>query len=103
MSGVIERILEPGFVAGLGKLPMGEVRARRDLAAQEETDLSYLRRLLHARIDIVRAEALSRAFTKIDAVQNHIQIPVVGFNLGVLTLGHRVLDRQHDLGAKTAQ
>ena len=57
---VIERILGPGFVAGLGKLPMGEVRARRDLAAQEETDLSYLRRLLHARIDIVRAEQRRR-------------------------------------------
>jgi hypothetical protein len=60
MSGVIERILEPGFVAGLGELGLGEVRARRDLAAQEETDLSYLRRLLHARIDIVRAEQRRR-------------------------------------------
>jgi hypothetical protein len=60
MSGVIERILEPGFVAGLGGLGLGEVRARRDLAAQEETDLSYLRRLLHARIDIVRAEQRRR-------------------------------------------
>jgi hypothetical protein len=60
MSGVIERILEPGFVAGLAELPMEEVRARRDLAAQEETNLSYLRRLLHARIDIVRAEQRRR-------------------------------------------
>lgn len=61
MGGVIERILEAGFVAGLGELTLGEVRARRDLAAQEETDLSYLRRLLHARIDIVRAEQRRRA------------------------------------------
>lgn len=70
MTGVIERILEPGFVAGLGELPMGEVRARRDLAAQEETDLSYLRRLLHARIDIVRAEQRRR--------QEGSSAPVVG-------------------------
>jgi hypothetical protein len=60
MSGVIERILQPDFVAGLAALPMEEVRARRDLAAQEETNLSYLRRLLHARIDIVRAEQRRR-------------------------------------------
>ncbi len=33
----------------------------RDDAAQEETDLSYLRRLLHARMDIVRFEEHRRA------------------------------------------
>jgi hypothetical protein len=60
MSGVIERILEPGYVAGLGELALEDVRARRDLAAQEETNLSYLRRLLHARIDIMRAEQRHR-------------------------------------------
>ncbi|MDQ4093290.1 MAG: aerial mycelium formation protein, partial [Actinomycetota bacterium] len=49
----IDRVLHPGYVAGLSELALAEVRARRDDAAQEETDLSYLRRLLHARIDIV--------------------------------------------------
>src|ERR671916_1234283 len=56
----IDRVLDPGYVEGLGRLALGEVRARRDDAAQEETDLSYLRRLLHARIDIVRAEQQRR-------------------------------------------
>ncbi|MGH3852680.1 MAG: aerial mycelium formation protein [Pseudonocardiaceae bacterium] len=56
----IDRVLDPAYVLGLGKLGLGEVRARRDDAAQEETDLSYLRRLLHARIDIVRAEQRRR-------------------------------------------
>ena len=56
----IDRVLDPAYVADLGELELGEVRARRDLAAQEETDLSYLRRLLHARIDIVRAEQRRR-------------------------------------------
>lgn len=56
----IDRVLDPGHIAGLGELGLGEVRARRDDAAQEETDLSYLRRLLHARIDIVRAELRHR-------------------------------------------
>ncbi|MGH3901676.1 MAG: aerial mycelium formation protein [Pseudonocardiaceae bacterium] len=56
----IDRVLSPGYVTGLGQLNLVEVRARRDDAAQEETDLSYLRRLLHARIDIVRAEQRRR-------------------------------------------
>lgn len=56
----IDRVLDPAYVADLGELGLGEVRERRDEAAQEETDLSYLRRLLHARIDIVRAEQRRR-------------------------------------------
>lgn len=54
-------MLSPDYVADLGSLELTEVRARRDDAAQEETDLSYLRRLLHARIDIVKAELKRRA------------------------------------------
>ncbi|MGH3780827.1 MAG: aerial mycelium formation protein [Pseudonocardiaceae bacterium] len=57
----IDRVLDPGYVAGLAELGLGEVRVRRDDAAQEETDLSYLRRLLHARIDLVRAEQRRRS------------------------------------------
>ena len=54
-------MLSPDYVAGLESLDLTEVRARRDDAAQEETDLSYLRRLLHGRIDIVKAEVRRRA------------------------------------------
>lgn len=56
----INRLLDPSYVADLSGLVLAEVRTRRDDAAQEETDLSYLRRLLHARIDIVRAEQRRR-------------------------------------------
>lgn len=56
----IDRVLDPAYTAGMAELGLGEVRRRRDDAAQEETDLSYLRRLLHARIDIVRAEQRRR-------------------------------------------
>lgn len=52
----IDRVLDPGYVQGLEALSLDQLRERRNEAAQEETDLSYLRRLLHARIDIVRAE-----------------------------------------------
>lgn len=56
----IDRVLDPKYIAGLGELELAELRTRRDDAAQEETDLSYLRRMLHARIDIVRAELRRR-------------------------------------------
>ena len=57
----IDRVLAAAFAEGMAALPLPEVRARRDEAAQEETDLSYLRRILHARIDIVRAEQRRRS------------------------------------------
>lgn len=56
----IDRVLAPDFTQGLADLTLAEVRARRNDAAQEETDLSYLRRVLHARIDIVCAEQRRR-------------------------------------------
>ncbi|MFN2495918.1 MAG: aerial mycelium formation protein [Pseudonocardiaceae bacterium] len=56
----IDRVLAPDYADGLDVLTLAEVRARRDEAAQEETDLSYLRRMLHGRIDIVRAELRRR-------------------------------------------
>jgi F0F1-type ATP synthase epsilon subunit len=56
----IDRVLDPDYIEGLDRLGLADVRARRDDAAQEETDLSYLRRLLHGRIDIVRAEQKHR-------------------------------------------
>jgi hypothetical protein len=53
-------VLDPAYVKGVERRTLTEVRALRDEAAQEETDLSYLRRLLHARIDMVRAEQKRR-------------------------------------------
>lgn len=57
----IDRVLSPDYTSELEQRDLGTVRELRDEAAQEETDLSYLRRMLHARIDIVRAEQRRRA------------------------------------------
>lgn len=57
----IDRVLAADYVRGLDRLPLMDLRERRDEAAQEETDLSYLRRMLHARIDIVHAEQRRRS------------------------------------------
>jgi GNAT superfamily N-acetyltransferase len=55
----IDRVLAPDFLDGLAELPLERVRGMRREAEQEEADLSYLRRMLQGRMDIVRAE-LSR-------------------------------------------
>lgn len=56
-----DRVLGPDYLADLGTRPLTEVRALRDQAEQEEADVSYLRRLLQGRIDIVRAELARRS------------------------------------------
>lgn len=57
----IDRVLDEAFLDGLGGRSLAEVRQLRDEADQEETDLSYLRRLLQARLDLVNAEIARRA------------------------------------------
>ncbi len=56
----LDRVLARDYVAGLEGLSLEEVRARRHDAEQEEADLSYIRRLLHGRMDIVYAEQARR-------------------------------------------
>jgi hypothetical protein len=50
----IDRVLDPRFVAGVGQLDLAELRSRREEAEAEEADISYLRRLLQGRLDILR-------------------------------------------------
>ena len=57
----IDRVLDPAFSSDLQSLPVSDLRIRRREAEQEEADLSYVRRLLQGRIDIVRAELARRA------------------------------------------
>jgi hypothetical protein len=57
----IDKVLAEDYLVGLSDLPMAEVRSLRDEAGQEEADLSYLRRLLQGRIDIVGAEMARRS------------------------------------------
>ncbi|MHB2023056.1 MAG: RsiG family protein [Mycobacteriales bacterium] len=54
-------MLDPHFLDGISGATLTEVRQRRDEAAQEESDLSYLRRLLQGRIDILVAELQRRS------------------------------------------
>lgn len=57
----IDRITTPDYLDGVESIPLDQVRARRDECLEEETALSYARRLLHGRMDILRAELDRRA------------------------------------------
>ena len=57
----IDRVLAEDYLSGLPDRPLEELRAMRTEAEQEETDLSYLRRLLQGRLDILQAEVDRRA------------------------------------------
>ncbi|HEV2346577.1 MAG TPA: aerial mycelium formation protein [Actinocrinis sp.] len=57
----IDRVLDRAFVANLPAVPLTVLRERRAEASTEESDLSYLRRVLHGRLDIIAAETARRA------------------------------------------
>jgi hypothetical protein len=52
----IDRVLREDYLTGLSSMDLADVRSLRAEAEQEEADVSYLRRLLQGRIDILRAE-----------------------------------------------
>jgi hypothetical protein len=60
-GAAVDALLAPGFIDGLGSRPMADVRRLRRQAEQEEVNLSYTRRLLQGRLDIVRRELQRRA------------------------------------------
>src|SRR5487761_1009225 len=51
---------DPEYTSDLEQLPMEGLRSKRDACAQLETELSYLRRLAQARVDLILAEAQRR-------------------------------------------
>ena len=57
----IDRVLAEDFASDLAGLDLDELRSRRRDAEQEEADLSYVRRMLQGRMDILRAELARRA------------------------------------------
>jgi hypothetical protein len=58
MTESIDALVDPNFVANLSSLSVEQVRARRVQCQQAEAALSYVRRLVQGRLDIV-ASALS--------------------------------------------
>lgn len=57
----IDVVLEPEYLEGLNDLELDEVRRRRDTAEDVEAQISYYRRLLHGRMDLIDFEMRRRS------------------------------------------
>lgn len=56
----IDRMLADDYLDDLASATTAEVRAMRDACEEEESGISYARRILQAKLDIIRAEAVQR-------------------------------------------
>jgi hypothetical protein len=56
----IDEVLEPEYLEGLAELSLDELRGRRDTAEDVEAQISYYRRLLHGRMDLLDFEQRRR-------------------------------------------
>ena len=60
----IDQALDPTFIADLEDVDLEELRERRQLLDVLDTELSYYRRILHGRIDLLDFELRRRAGTE---------------------------------------
>jgi hypothetical protein len=60
VDDTLAELLDPAFVADLADCPTDELRRRRGRAEQAEEAVSYARRILQGRLDILRAELKRR-------------------------------------------
>lgn len=57
----IDTVLEPSYLENLDDLDLAELRKRRDTAEDVEAQISYYRRLLHGRMDLLNFELRRRS------------------------------------------
>ncbi len=57
---LFDDVIDPGYLDGLKSWPLEDLRARRDESNEIETGLSYLRRIVQGRLDIVLATQVRR-------------------------------------------
>jgi hypothetical protein len=57
----VDRVLSDDYLGDLGALPIERVRAMRDECRAVEDNVSYLRRMIQGRLDIVAADLQRRA------------------------------------------
>lgn len=57
----VDILLSPEFVEGLEQASVEEVRAKRDACQRAEVALSYVRRVLQGKLDLIEAEKARRA------------------------------------------
>ncbi|HUY86211.1 MAG TPA: hypothetical protein VMU77_03790 [Acidimicrobiales bacterium] len=57
----VDSLLEPGYVEDLRAIPMAQLRERRAECQRIEVALSYLRRMVHGRLDVVYYDLTRRS------------------------------------------
>lgn len=57
----IDQILDDDFVADIESIPLDDLRAKRRLCDELDTELSYYRRVLHGKMDLLSFELRRRA------------------------------------------
>jgi hypothetical protein len=57
----IDQVLDPEFVAGIDEIQLDELRRRRGICDELDSELSYYRRLLHGRMDLLSFELRRRS------------------------------------------
>lgn len=57
----IDQVRDPAFLADLTEIPIEELRARRALCDDLDAELSYYRRILHGRMDLLAFELRRRS------------------------------------------
>ncbi|HLF42541.1 MAG TPA: aerial mycelium formation protein [Acidimicrobiia bacterium] len=112
----IDTVLQPEYLAGLGGLDLDELRARRDTAEDVETQISYYRRLLHGRMDLLNFELRRRTGEEERSLLDALpEILAAGMTLGSepnlryidvmpplpTTTGRRLIDKIMDDGILT--
>lgn len=60
MHPELDRLLDPGFAEDLAGVDMAEVRQRRAACQQREESVSYLRRIIQVRLDLLGTERARR-------------------------------------------
>jgi hypothetical protein len=68
----IDLVLSVDFLEDLETATLDDVRQRRREAEQEDADLSYIRRMLQGRMDILRAELSRRSNGGDDKLVDHL-------------------------------
>lgn len=112
----IDLVLEPEYLEDLDNLDLEELRSRRDTAEDVESQISYYRRLLHGRMDLISFEAKRRTGEeKRSLIEALPEILASGLVLGQeptqkhievmpplpSTTGRRLIDRIMDDGVLT--
>jgi len=57
----IDQIRDPEFTAGLDSVDVDELRSRRDMCGDLDVELSFYRRMLHGRMDLLSFELRRRS------------------------------------------